>query len=166
MKIPLMLAIALLGAFSLSGCTTLHSFYYDYDELNENLVKVEIVYMEESVDIFSIHSYLDIKDTDYKVIRELTYNETAALVQALTNIAFAYSRLRFPPVAPSSIAFIQGYAFKLHYETGISDESNPFIIVARTGDYRYGLLRFHPVRIGRTATYEDWNALVSKFNLE
>jgi len=164
-KILTLMAILLLGTFALSGCVRSHSFFYDYDELTQNLIRAEIVYMESDVIFFDTHWYVDVVSTDYEIIKELTDEETAKLIYALSNMRFTY-RTFLVPVSVSNVFRMQGYVIKLYYEPNLELPygGNPFILLAQTGDYRYGLSRFGQARAGRVATNEDWNALISEFH--
>ena len=146
-------------ALSLSCGLRHYSFFYDFDELMQNLTKAEIIYMENEVDFFIIHDYVDIEDTDYEIIKELTPDETERLLKALSDLEFTYSVLIIP--ASVSVSYsMQGYGIMLTYEQ--SDGSRPFIIIAQSGDYRYGMPRFGQTLAGRYATNEVWDALMEK----
>jgi len=155
MKRMLIIITVLLGAFVLSGCSS-HSFFYDYDELMQELVRAEIIYMEDEVYFFEVHWYVDIESTDYEVKKELTSDEASELIRALSDVRFTYSRI-WLPVSVSSEFSMQGYGVRLYYG------NNQFIILAQTGDYRYGLPRFAQARAGRRATDRDWNDFISEF---
>ncbi|MCL2663364.1 MAG: hypothetical protein FWE83_08590 [Oscillospiraceae bacterium] len=146
-------------ALAISGCLSRqYTFFYDYDELMQGLIKAEIIYMENEVDFFIIHDYIDIEDTDYEIIKELTPDETERLLRALSNLEFTYTIL-FVPASVSAQYSMQGHGIMLTYEQ--SDGSNPFIIIAQSGDYRYGMPRLGQTFAGRYATNEDWNALIA-----
>jgi len=154
MKKMLIMITILLGVFVLSGCTS-HSFFYDYDELMQGLVKVEIIYMENEVVFFDTHWYVDIQSTDYEVKEQLSLDEVSALISALSDVRFTYTQI-WLPASVSSIFSMQGYALRLYYG------DDQFIILAQTGDYRYGLPRFAQIRAGRRATDGDWNDFINQ----
>ena len=124
--------------------------------------QVETLYMESEVIFFETHWYVDIEDTDYEFRRELTHDETDRLIRALSNIEFAYTIL-WVPASVSNVFSMQGYGIKLYYEPEPPYGRNPFIILAQTGDYRYGMSRLSQARAGRVATSRDWSALISEF---
>lgn len=163
-KVSVLIIIILLISVALSGCLRSYSFFYDYDELRQNLLKAEIIYMEEDVFFFEIHWYVDIRDTDYEIRRELTDDETDRLIRALANMEFEFTIL-WVPASVSQIFSMQGYGIKLHYEpcSELSYGHNAFMIIAQTGDYRYAMPRLGQARAGREATDEDWNALILEF---
>ena len=133
----------------------------------ENLVRAEIIYMGSRVDFFVIHWYVGVEETEYVVVRELTHEEADRLIRGLSNIRFRYTILLIP-ASVSAVYSMQGYAIKLYYDTDIELPYGqyPFIIVAQTGDYGYGMRRLAQVRAGRTATDEDWNILMSELYFE
>ena len=163
-RVRIPIAVLLLGTFILSGCVRSYSLFYDYDELIQNLTKAEIINMENEEVFFRVHSYVDVEDIDYEVIKELTYDDTDRLIRALSNIEFTYTIL-WIPLSVSQMFSMQGYGIKLSYESSneISNAREPFIILAQTGDYRYGMLGSGQARAGRSAADEDWNALISEF---
>ena len=164
MKKTVICVAFLLGVVILSGCVRSYSLFYDYEDVRQSFVRAEIIYMEERVNFFTAHWYVDIEPTDYEVKRELSAEEADRLIRALSNVEFTYTIL-WAPVSVSNEFSMQGYAIKLHYEPNaeLSYGDNAFIILARTGDYRYEMPRFGQVRAGRTATEEDWNALIAEF---
>ena len=166
-RVIILISVLLLVTFTFSGCLRSYSLFYDYDELMQDLIRAEIIYMEDAVDFFAIHSYVDVEELEYEFKRELTYEETDRLIRALTTVEFTYS-IFWAPVPVSNIWMMQGYAIKLYYESdpGLSDGYNPFIILAQTGDYRYGMSRFSQARAGRVATDEGWDALMLEFSLD
>lgn len=153
-KILIMITI-LLGAFMLSGCSS-HSFFYDYDELMQGLISAEIIYIEDKIDFFEVHWYVDIQDTDYEVRKELTPDEADELIRTLSEMRFRYSRI-WLPVSVSSVYAMQGYGIRLYYG------DNQYIILAQTGDYRHGLPRFGQMLAGRSASDSDWDDFISAF---
>ena len=157
-----LIAVLLFGIFILSGCVRRYSHFYDYGELMQNLVRTEIIYFENATTFFVVHGQIDIEDTSYEIVRELTHDEADRLIRGLSNVEFTYYML-WAPVVPSTSISMQGYAIKLSYvpNHGLSDGREPFIIVAQTGDYGYGMRRLSQARAGRRATDEDWNALMS-----
>jgi len=162
-RVSIFIIVLLLSASTLSGCLRSYSFFYDYDELMQNLVRAEIIYMEEKVYFFERHWYVDIEDTHYEIRKELTYDEIDRLIRALSNVRFRYTIL-WVPASVSNSFYMQGYGIKLYYESN-DYASRPFIILGQTGDYRYGLWRLAQVRAGRRVTEEDWYALISEFYL-
>ena len=157
-KIIILIIILFMGGTILTGCVT-RSFYYDFDELMEGLVKAEIIYMEESVTFFSVHSYIGVREDEYEVRKELTPEEGERLVRSLSRIRFTYSMLLLPH---STIHSMEGYAIKLTY-------GSSYIIVAQTGDYRsaFGRMsRLPQSSAGRRATDEDWNRLITEGFME
>ena len=162
-----LITVFLLCTFFLTGCLRSYSLFYDSDELKQNLVRAEIIYMERSVDFFVIHWYVDVEEIEYEVVRELTSCEADRLLRGLSNIEFTFTVL-WVPASVSNIFSMRGYAIKLTYEPSqrLSSGREPFIIVAQTGDYRYGMRGFPQARIGRTASDEDWNVLMSELYFE
>ena len=163
----ILITVLLFVVFTFSGCLRSYSLFYDYDELMQDLARAEIIYMESRVTFFAIHSYVDVEELEYEFRRELTCEETDRLIRALSTVEFTFS-IFWAPVSVSNIWTMQGYAIKLYYESGLglSDGREPFIILAQTGDYRYGMSRFNQARAGRVASDEDWNALMSEFSLD
>ena len=161
-KVFMSITLLLFCTLILSGCLRSYSFFYDFDSLMENLSRAEIIHMENNVVFFEIHWYVDVERINYESVRELTHYETETLIRGLSNVEFTYTWL-WVPASVSSIYRMQGYAIKLYYEsdTALSNEREPFIIIARTGDYRYGMRRLSQLRAGREATDIDWNALMS-----
>jgi len=164
MKKAVTLIVLLLAMMLLSGCVRSYSLFYDYDDVRQSFVRAEIIYMEERVSFFVTHWYVDIEPTDYQVKRELSAEEADRLIRTLSNVEFTYTIL-WAPVSVSNEFSMQGYAIKLHYEPNaeLSYGENAFIILAQNGDYRYAMPRFGQARAGRTATDEDWNALIAEF---
>ena len=161
-KLFVLIVLLIFSIFFLSGCIRRYSHFYDYDELMQNLVRAEIVYFENATTFFVVHGQIDIEDSSYEIVRELTHDEAGRLIRGLSNVEFTYYML-WAPVVPSALFYMRGYAIKLSYEPNyeLSYMREPFIIVAQTGDYSYGMRRFWQPRAGRRATDEDWNALMS-----
>ena len=165
-KILILVKLLLICVFVLSSCVRSYSLFYDYDKLVLNLVRAEIIYMEDDLAFFVVHSYVDVEDIVYEFRKELSLDETRRLLIALSEIEFTYEIL-WAPVSVSNEFNMQGYAIKLYYtlECELSYSREPFIIIARTGDYRYGKPRLNQARAGRVSTYDEWNALISEFYL-
>ena len=70
-KIFMPIALLLSAAFVFSGCVRSYSLYYDFDELMQGLVRAEIIYMENRVDFFVVHWYVDVEEINYESVREL-----------------------------------------------------------------------------------------------
>ena len=149
-----------------------HSFFYDADELMRDLVRAEIIFMDR-LNFYWIHWYANVENIVYDVVRELNPEETDSLLRGLSNMEFTYTtlRIRISSGGPwvnwgSRMYFMQGYAIKLTYEykPGITFavDREPFIIVAQTGDYGYGMRRLSEDRAGRRATDDDWNILMTE----
>ena len=154
-KIFMLMTTLLLAIFIFTGCIRSYTLFYDFDELTQNLEKVEIIYMEDEVIFFDTHWYVGVDEIDYEVVRELSYDETYKLLRGLSNVDFRYT-VWFVPASVSAMYFMQGYAIKLHYR------NDAFMIVAQTGDFRYEMPRFGQARAGRRASGEDWNTLMSE----
>ena len=157
MKRLFLFIIALfINVFIFSGCITTHSLFYDYDVLRQDIVKAEIIYMETEIIFFRIHWYVDVDDIEYEVKKVLSSEEIERLIKSLSEMEFKY-RILWIPASVSNIFTMQGYGIKLHYG------DNQFMIIAKTGDFRYGMPRLPQVRAGRRASDEDWNAFISEF---
>ncbi|MCL2169023.1 MAG: hypothetical protein FWB74_03250 [Defluviitaleaceae bacterium] len=149
MKRVFIIAVSVLGVLVFSGCIR-RSYFYDYDELTEGLVRAHIVYVE---DFFGTSGWADV-ELEYAVIRELTHVEADRLIRELTDIRFRYTVF----LAPATYGFvIRGYSIKLHYE------GDAFKLLGQTADYRYGRFGMSIARMGRSASDRDWDALMLQF---
>jgi len=148
----------MMASFFLVGCVRNFSFSYSYDDLRQNLIEVQIIYIEERAEVFAIHSHLDLTEEcfDYELRRSFAGDEMSAIIKVLAGIEFTYSQL-IVPMSVSSIFHIQGYVLKLRY----ADDS--FIMVAQQADYRYGKSRFSQIRTGRRVSDEIWLDFISIF---
>ena len=145
-----------------------HSFFYDADELMQDLVRTEIIYIEFPL-VFSFLLGMSPERIVYDVVRELTPEETDSLLRGLSNMEFIYNTVAWEPQGPliaiTRAVRLHGYVIRLTYDPNITFECDrePFILVAQASDFRFRMPRLMQDRAVRQATDDDWEFLMSEF---
>ena len=98
------LSIVFILAIILTGCV--HSFYFEYDELVQDMEKAEIINLDKNYTI----------DTDIEIISTLTYDETLQLLSELSRIEY-----KDTPIGPGVPPSPMGHCIRVWYSDGHCD---------------------------------------------
>ena len=157
MKIKLLTVVIITILFLiLSSCLATRNFSYMFDDLSNDLVGAEIIFIEEAVTVFHIHSPVQIENFEYVLIKIFSEDDLSDLILSITELNFSYSVLIFPPTAPSVELSIQGYCILLRYTDG------SYTVIGQRSDYRYNRKSLYQNMTGRYVSDEVWLNLMSK----
>ena len=134
-----LISIIILLLFIVIVTLFFNSYFYDYEELKNNVVKIEIVEVD----------YLHWEKYEIELIKELNSEETDKLLSELSKIEFIY-----PFGSPYEL---RGICIYIQYN------NNEFELLSWRGTVFYDENGNNRGRFHRICSEEEWEALLSEF---
>jgi len=155
-KLPLILFILVIP-FVLTSCVIARNFSYNYNDLSNDLVGAELIYIEETVIVFEIHWPVSIEGFEHNLIKTFSADELSGLIEAITDLRFGYEIL-IVPASVSTVIGMQGYCIALHYADG------SYILIGQHADHRENRIGLSQNRTGRSISDELWEDFISRLS--
>jgi len=130
MKKTFIVIITLIAMLFSTGCMTVkYNFSYEYEDLRNNLVRAELIHLNEELYVWVVHSPERIEDFDYTLVGSFSENDFNDLVNSIVDLPFRYDVWYFIG-SVSAIYSIDGYVIALYYE------NDSRILIGKTAEHR------------------------------
>jgi len=119
-----------------TGCMNVkYNFAYDYRDLRGDLVRAELIYLNEELNVFFIHSPSYIEDFDHKLVGVFSEEDFDDLIKSIVNLPFRYENWYILASVSTSYS-IDGYVIALYYK------NDSRILIGKTAEHRTGTTRW------------------------
>lgn len=155
MKRIFLIIISFIIAISSISCMFVkYNFTYEYEDLRNNLVRAELIYLDEELDVFILHSPASINEFDHTVIRAFSEDEFDDLIKSIVDLPFRYAHLYI--ITGGSVVYsIDGYVIALYYGRDTR------ILIGRNAEHRQNTThRLNQVQTGRYVNDNIWNNFI------
>ena len=112
-----------------SGCGS-RRFAYEYEDLRNNLIAAELIYLHDELCVFLIHWPEKIEEFEYTLVRTFSEDEFSDLIRSISRLSFSYT-VYYLPISISAIYHIEGYVIALYY----ADDSR--ILIGQNAEHRH-----------------------------
>jgi len=136
-----------------SGCRS-RRFAYEYEDLRNNLISAELIYLHEELCVFLIHWPERVEEFEYTLVRTFSEDEISDLIKSISRLSFSYT-VYYIPVSISAIYYIEGYVIALYY----ADDSR--ILIGQDAEHRHNTEYWiGQARTGRYIHDRVWNNFI------
>jgi len=156
MKKIFILIIALSIIVCSTGCMTVrYNFAYEYEDLRDNLVRAELIYIDGRLTVFVGHGPERIEEFDHIVVGVFSEDDFDDLIESIVDLPFRYTFWYFI-ASQQAIYHIDGYAIALYYE------NDARILIGETAEHRKNTTRWlSQVQTGRYLRDGVWNGYIN-----
>ena len=155
MKKTLIFINALIVIMFSAGCMNVkYNFAYKYEDLRNDLVRAELIYIEKQLQVFSAHWPSNIEEFDHTLIGVFSEDDFDDLTKSIVDLPFRYEVWYFLASQQASY-YIDGYAIALYY----ANDSR--ILIGKTAEHRKNTTRWLAQdQVGRYVKDDIWNDFI------